>query len=522
MDLVKKNIHMDRVRISTMTQLSLDEDMNLPDSKPDCSMICFSRGWVETEEIKPLMDEIRISGNLHFCLLYHTEENGCNLVRLESKLPFEEKLHLQGIVPSDLVQIEGEVEDLTVGMINSRKLNIRSVICLHVKVEELYDEEITIGIHAKEPVEYRRSTMDLAQILIHKKDIYRLKEEFPVPANYPNIYQILWNDLTVKDVEFKLMNGRLALQGEAKAFIMYEAEGDAHDVFFFEKSIPFSGMIDCQGCKDDLMPDIRYGIGQKEFTIRPDEDGEERNIGLEMVLELKMSLYEEEPIEMITDIYGVGCEVNSQCRNATLQKALARVGGRAKLAEKVRVKGKSGGILQIVHSEGNVSVEEVQNTTEGLQIAGILNVKILFITGEDTMPYASAEKQLPYSYTLEIPQLQKSDVSNVQAQVEQMQIQLLDGEEMEVRSNLGFQTTTFRPIPMELVETIETSPLDGEKWSSIPGMVVYVVKPGDTLWNIGRRYYIPVEQLKQLNNLESDMLQVGQQLFIVKGGIGEF
>ncbi len=522
MDLVKKNIHMDRVRVSTLTQLSLDEDMNLPESKPDCSMICFSRGWVETEDVKPFMDEIRVSGNLHFCILYHTEEMGVSLVRLASKIPFEEKIHLQGVTPSDLVQIDGDVEDLTIGMINSRKLSVRSVITLNVKVEELYDEEITIGIHAKEPVEYRRSTMDIAQILIHKKDIYRLKEEFPLPANYPNIFQILWSDLTIKDVEFKLMSGRLALQGEARAFLMYEAEGEAHDILFFERNIPFNGVIDCQGCKDNLIPDIQYRISQKEFTIRPDEDGEERNIGLEMVLEMKMNLYEEEPVEVITDIYGVGCEVNSQCRNATLQKALARVGGRMKLAQKIRVKGKSGGILQVVHSEGNVSVEEIQNTPEGLQLSGILNVKILFITGEDTMPYSSAEEQLPFNYTLEIPQLQKTDMSNVWAVVEQMQIQLLDGEEMEVRADLGFNTTSFRPIPMELVQDIETTALDAENWSSIPGMVIYVVKPGDTLWNIGRRYYIPVEQIKRLNNLESDMLQIGQKLFIAKGGIGEF
>lgn len=522
MDLVKKNIHMDRVRCSTLTQISLDEDMNLPENKPDCSMICFSRGWVDTEDVKPVMDEIRVNGYLHFCVLYHTEEYGCSLVRLEGKLPFEDKIHLQGVMPSDVVQINGEVEDLTVGIINSRKLSIRSVITLNVKVDELYDEELTIGIHAKEPIEYRRSTMDIAQILIQKKDIFRLKEEISLPSNYPNIFQILWSDLTVKDVEFKLMNGRVGLQGEAKAFIMYEAEGEAHDILFFEKTIPFGGVIECHGCKDTLLPDIQYCISQKEFTIRPDEDGEERNIGLEMVLELKMNLYEEEPVEVITDIYGVGCEVNSHCRNASLQKVLARVGGKMRLVEKVRVKGKSGGILQVVHSEGTVSVEDTQNTPEGLRISGVLAVKILFITGEDNMPYSSVEEQLPFQYTLEIPKLQNTDHCSILAAVEQMQIQLLDGEEMEVRANLGFQTTAFRPIPVELVEEIEAAELDTESWNRIPGMVIYVVKPGDTLWSIGRRYYIPVEQIRQLNNLENDMLQIGQKLFVIKGGFGEY
>lgn len=520
MDLVKKNIHMDHTKASTVTQLTFDEDMNLPESKPDCNEICFSRGMIETTDIKPFMDEVRVAGNLCYCILYHTEENGCSLVRLEGRVPFEEKIHLEGVRPSDLVQVNGDVEDLTIGMINSRKLNIRSVVTLGLRTEELYDEEITIGIHAKEPVEYRRSMMDIAQIAIHKKDIFRLREEFPLPANYPNVFQILWNDVTLKDVEFKLMNGRLGLQGEARVFILYEAEGDAHDILFFERTIPFSGMIDCQGCREDQMPDIRYRIGQKDFMIRPDEDGEERNIGLEMVLEMNINVYEEEQAEIITDIYGVGCEVNSKCKDTSLQRALGRVNGKLKVSEKVKVRGKSGGILQVMHSEGNVYVEDTQNTPEGLEVSGILSVRILFITGEDSMPYSSVEEQIPFQYTLELPGLEKTDICNVQANVEQLQIQLIDGEEMEVKAGLDFQTMAFRPVPVELVEEIETASLDTESWSMLPGMVIYVVKPGDTLWNIGKRYYIPVAQIKSLNNLDSDLIKIGQKLFLVKGGIG--
>jgi len=235
-----------------------------------------------------------------------------------------------------------------------------------------------------------------------------------------------------------------------------------------------------------------------------------------------MNLYEEEQVEVITDIYGVGCEVNRQCRKALLQKALARVGGKYRLVEKVRVKGRSGGILQVVHCEGNIYTEDVKATSEGLKIAGILVLKILHITGEDEMPYASVEEQIPFQYTMEVPGLEETDHCSIQSAVEQIQVQLLDGEEMEVKANLGFQTTAFRPVPVELMEDIEAASLDPENWNRIPGMVIYIVKPGDTLWNIGRRYYIPVEQIKKLNGLESDMLQIGQRLFLIKGGFGEY
>ena len=54
--------------------------------------------------------------------------------------------------------------------------------------------------------------------------------------------------------------------------------------------------------------------------------------------------------------------------------------------------------------------------------------------------------------------------------------------------------------------------------SSLPGMVVYMVKDGDNLWNIGKKYYVPVDTLRELNALDSDELKTGQKLLIVKGG----
>lgn len=43
----------------------------------------------------------------------------------------------------------------------------------------------------------------------------------------------------------------------------------------------------------------------------------------------------------------------------------------------------------------------------------------------------------------------------------------------------------------------------------------HVVKKGDTLYSISRRYNISIDKLKQLNKLEDNMISIGQELFIV-------
>lgn len=44
---------------------------------------------------------------------------------------------------------------------------------------------------------------------------------------------------------------------------------------------------------------------------------------------------------------------------------------------------------------------------------------------------------------------------------------------------------------------------------------IYVVKNGDTLYSIGKRYNISVDELKRINNLTNNQLSVGQQLYLV-------
>ena len=42
-------------------------------------------------------------------------------------------------------------------------------------------------------------------------------------------------------------------------------------------------------------------------------------------------------------------------------------------------------------------------------------------------------------------------------------------------------------------------------------------REGDSLWDIGKRYYVPVAQIREINELAGDEIQPGEKLLIVKG-----
>lgn len=515
MELLKRNIHMDRIRTKAVTQFTLEDDLNLPESRPDVNALNLEKGELVVEEIKPATDSVTVRGYLNYMVLYHTLDGGSGLVVLEGKLFFEEKINLQGVSSQDSVMIDSVVEDVTASMINSRKLNMQALVTMMAKVEELYDEEVPVEIRGEEQVEYRKCPMNLAQIVICKNDIFRLKEEVTLPSNYPNVFQILWNDVSLGDVEFKVQEEKLAISGDVHIFVLYEGEGEDRPCRTFETIIPFSGQLECYGCREGMLPDIKYKVGQQELAVRPDFDGEERNIGLEMVLEICMRIYEEERMDVISDVYGVSQEVETAVHKANLRKLLSRVTGKTKVTDRVRVK--SGSVMQLLHSEGNVVLEQKNIVENGILLQGSIQLKIMYITGEDENPYGSTRAMIPYQYMLEIPEISPEDLGDVRAEVEQLQVTMLDGEEMDVKAVLCFSTVVFKQMPVEVIGQVNVKDLDTAKMRDLPGIVIYVVKQGDNLWNIGKKYYVPVDSLRNLNGLESDELQVGQKLLIVKG-----
>lgn len=516
MEIIKKNIHMDRIKCKAATQATLDDDINISDSKPDAMTIVLDKGEVIIDEVKPSTDHASVRGSLKFTVLYITDGEDHNLYCMEGKIPFEEQMYLEGAVSTDMVNVDWELEDLRVSLINSRKFNVQAVVSFHADINELYDEETAVELRAEEPVEYRKKTLQLAEIAIQKKDIFRIKEEIEIPQSLPNIFQILWDSITLGEVEFKPQEEKLSVQGEVNAFFLFESEGEEASAKWYETTIPFSGIVECHGCRENMLPNISYEIGHKEIEVRPDFDGEERIIGLDCVLDLDMKLYEEETVDVIADVYGVTKEVEAVTRKGEYKNILVCNTGKNKIVDKMKIKPSEARILQLCHSEGEVQVESSKAVENGIEITGVVLAKTLYITNDDKIPFSSVKASIPFQYVLDVPGIQESSIFDVDACVEQMNVTMVDSEELEAKIILSFRAVVFCNQEEDIVSDINVSDLDVNKLNDLPSIVAYIAKEDDSLWQIGKRYYVPVSQIKEMNNLLSDDIKSGDKLLIVK------
>lgn len=520
MELIRENIHMEVVSGEGEVQITLEDDLNLPEKKPDVSTLCMEKGNIVIEEVRPGTDQVMVKGRLCFSVLYHTNEDGGRLACTEGKIPFEEKIRVEGLAGTDTVNVCGEVSDLSVSMINSRKLSVQAIVTLTATVEEIQDETLPTGIDVEDGEEgnpqFRLQPLEFTQVCLCRKDVLRVREEIELPAGYPNIGQILWKSVEFGEMNFRLGDEKLWVQGELRIFVLYESEDGATAPQIFETVIPVSEEIACSGCHGKETMDVRYGMAQCEITPGTDADGEQRVFGLDAVIELKMCAYEDRNLQVMTDIYGVTEEINGEKKTAHLEKLLRAVTGKAKLNDQIKLS-EGSKVLQLIHSDAQVVLSDTEVTKDGILLHGSMHVKILYVTGDDEKPYGCIRTVIPFEYLLEIPGMTPEvRFGRIRTELEQLGVTMPDGEQMEVKAVICFTTTAAEPISEEVIGSVSETPLENEKMAALPGMVVYVVKEGDNLWDIGKKYYVPVETLVEMNDLDSQDVQTGQKILVVR------
>ena len=183
MELLKKHIHMNRRRGNVTSQMTLDDDFNVPDSMDDVEELIMENGEVKIESVKNPGEKAEISGKLEFRILYRRP--GGELTALAGSIPFTETVHMPGLAENDYVQAGWELDDLNVSLINSRKLNVKALVTLELKADEIRDMETASDVKFDGEVEVLKKTLTVAAIAVRRRDTFRVREVLTIPGNDP-------------------------------------------------------------------------------------------------------------------------------------------------------------------------------------------------------------------------------------------------------------------------------------------------------------------------------------------------
>ena len=108
MEFLKKSIHMDQIGCEEQTQITLEDDVNIADAKPDVYQVVTQQGHVELEEVRASLNDAY-------------SEFYCDSLIDETTAPIdEEALRAEGLFPAVFLRtvdrlsedVEGQIDYL--------------------------------------------------------------------------------------------------------------------------------------------------------------------------------------------------------------------------------------------------------------------------------------------------------------------------------------------------------------------------------------------------------------------------
>ena len=520
MEYIKKQMRCSRIGKSIVDQFYLDEDVNVPDAKADVKGIIQGEGFVRIEEVREAEAHVTVSGKLLYHILYAAVGDEPKLSVLEGKLPVEEIIYIEK-KENQQIQIRPSRVEFSAALIHSRKVGIRAMIELEAVPEEIREEENTVDIEADAGEQLglykKKRNVNLLQMHTVKRDTYRVKEEFALPGAKESVREVLWTDITNQRLDIRIAPDELRLRGELLVFVLYIGENEKTE--WVEQTVTYEGSVACHGIDERMYQHVYAMLEEPLIEVRMDEDGEPRRIGVEATLDLKIHIYEEDAFELLEDVYSLKeqCEIETQ--TAVYEELLLQNQSKCKVAERLVIPEMRTDVLQICHAAGTLQIDREAVTEEGLVVEGAIHVAFLYIKADDASPFACWQGMVPFSHIIEGQELSGDAIFDISSRVEQLSVNLAGGEEVEVKAVLTFDTFVRRPQALQVIKDVILSPRPMQEQEQMPGIVGYIAKEGDLLWDLAKKYLTTVDGIMEINQLEKEEIKPGDRLLIFKENI---
>ncbi len=390
-------------------------------------------------------------------------------------------------------------------VLNGRKIHIKAML------------EVDSKVSSNETVEYVKEVSNL-------KDIQFLNRDFQINSlvgigctkvyakdtlsidEADELVEVMKTDIKIVNKDAKISYNKILIKADLQVKIIYLTSDSR--INLKEATIPIVGFIDLPNISEEHICDVKYEI--KNLIVKPN-NVEEHSIYVEAEIEACCEAYENRELQMIQDLYSPTIALNFNQRKVKVMQKRETRSGVCSIRENQDVQEIGSGKIYDVEV---IPVIQEQNPLNGrVSYTGEIQLNYIYSpTGQ--IGVETKQTSIPFSYTLDFDGINESSHIDTIIEITTQDFVVMPNKTVDIKIDLNFTAISGKDASISIIDDIqedETRKLQCGKYS----MVIYFVKPGDTLWNIAKKFGSTVEAIVRVNGIEDvNNLTIGRQLFI--------
>lgn len=500
----KENLNINKLVAERKEIIMVEGDMIVPDSKPDILNTICTSGVVSIYKKETQEDKVRLDGSINTYIIYMPDGTEEQVRGLNTSIDFSENINVSNCSEGMNIISETKIKTIEAKVLNGRKINIKATLEINLKVYNQDSVEIINEIQNANNIQILKEELKVNSLLGQGETKIYAKDNISID-NMDNLAEILKAQICLVEKDVKISYNKVLTKSEAEIKIMYLTEDNRLGNITYK--IPVVGFIDIPDITEENLCDVNYEI--RNIIIKPNAQ-EEHSIYVEIEIGVICQVYEEKQINLIQDMYSITEKLDFEKKQIMTMTDKQCIKNIKQIREKINLKDIEGLNLIDVDINSNILNDNKINTK--ILYEAELTMKFIFENSRSQI--IIKEAQIPFEFTIE--NLQNGEFLNASNDIEMKNKDFIVQDDGDITCNIDLQidTSLYRNASINAIDSIQEN---GEREEQDYSIIIYIVKKGDTLWNIAKEFGSTVDGIARVNGIENpNQIFPGQKLYIPK------
>ena len=480
----------------------VEGDSIIPDIKPDILSAISTSGTVCIYKKEILEGKIRIDGSINAYIMYLADDEEGMVRSINSNIDFTQVINMERVRPDMILETNVALKSIECRVLNGRKISTKAILDIGVKVS--LNENVDIINQVKlQDVQTLNKTLNINSLVgsgitkVYAKDTLMIN-------NIDNLAEIMKVDVNNINKDTKISYNKVLAKSDMSVKILYLTEDNR--INSVEGIIPVMGFIDIPDISEENTCNFKYEI--KNLLIKPN-NVDEHSIYVEAEIEIFCEAYQNHEVNLIQDLYSPSIGLNFTQKQIKVMQSKQTMQNTYNIRESQRLEELQGNQIYDVAVGVEISKQTLLN--DRILYEGELKLNFIY-AGMNHSKVDTRQATIPFNFNVDFAGVNSGSIVEPSIEIGLQDFVVTSDSNVDVKIDLIFNTTLSKNADVNIIDDIKE---DENRCINCYSMIIYFVKPGDTLWKIAKKFGSTVEEIARVNGIELvDKLSVGQQLFI--------
>ncbi len=490
-------------------QVVVRQEFTVPDPKPEIEKIISLDRTVKVTGVEVVADKVIIEGRVNVHVVYVAALPSQPVHHTHARLDFTQFVEVPGAAPGMTARVNVKVVDIQ-GAVNPRRAGVFEVAAvLHIFAKVTETVEVDVLVEPPPGVKAEVAELRVEEVVGEGRAQVAVEGRFTVPPEKPPVEKVLDVDAKAAITEKKVLAGKVIVTGEVDLQFLYVALEEKQPVHHMHHKLPFTQVLEVPGAAEGMHVQVEETITHTGWDVVNPE-----TVKVEVIMDKVAKVTATRLFKVVTGLEGVA----ARRRKLRVEHVVGEGRTQVVVREVVAIPPEKPGAVKVLDVKVHkiaIPEEDVVVIKDKVVLGGQIDAQVLYVSEEPDQAVHVTEAPLKFRSFIPIPGAQPDQAVLFQSTVEHVAARLGEcGGSLLVEAVLKLAARLVETVQLEVV----VAPLP-EQVPCPPGAVIeHVVRPGDTFWELARRYHVSVEAIARANpGVDPGNLQVGSVLRIPCG-----